>query len=255
MDKQHLLRTGDAVMFSGNTPTGFLLRTFVSSQWNHSGIAVRFVNKYVNGKYIKEISLTEEGDLYILETNTGYRFDDIQEETIVGVGFSRADWVFRKYNKIAFRSLHDIFRTSDLAEKTMDFLKLYKGNQFPSGSSPFLSVWLGIRLQEKEDSEGMFCSEAMAHYYMYCLKDMYEKITKRPFDNKLSSLFGSNCPSTEDMFQPGHYSYRLTPKASIFSGPEEIIYVAYADLLYIILQPLIIVLFVVLLLWMSLSHM
>lgn len=249
MDKQHLLRTGDAVMFSGNTPTGFLLRTFVSSPWNHSGVAVRFID--INGE--KQISLTEEGDLYILETNTGTRFDEIQNEDIVGIGFSKADWVFRKYNKIAFRPLRNVLRTKDLADKTMEFIEKHKGSQFPSGSSPFLSVWLGIRLHDKDDVSDMFCSEIMAHYYKYCLSDTYEKITKRKC-NKLSDLFGTGCPPSEDMFQPGHYSYSKTPKASIFSDSEEIIYVAYADLFYIILQPFVIVLFVMLLLWMSFHH-
>ncbi len=43
MDHSNTVKTGDVILFSGNTPTGFLLRTFVSSEWNHSGIAVRFI--------------------------------------------------------------------------------------------------------------------------------------------------------------------------------------------------------------------
>lgn len=247
-------KTGDVLLFSGNSPTGFLLRTFVSSEWNHSGIAVRIIS-YTNksNKLKKVISLTEEGDLYILETNTGERKDDIYGSNIIGAGFSRADWVFSKYNKIAVRKLHEIFRTKELSNLTADFYNKYRGNKFPSSSLPFIGVWLGIPLVDKEQaSNEMFCSEIMAHYYAHCIGPQYEKVTGIPFDGKLSKLFGNGSPSSEDMFTPGHYTSNNTPNASIFAGNEEIIYIAYADILYVILQPLIIILVVMLAIWMTL---
>src|SRR3990170_2418898 len=88
MDNRHTIKTGDVILFSGNSPTGFLLRTFVSSEWNHTGIAVRFVTDE-NGE--KAISLTEEGELYVLETNTWTRQDAITGQDVIGAGFSRAD--------------------------------------------------------------------------------------------------------------------------------------------------------------------
>lgn len=256
MDKRDTIRTGDVLMFSGNTPTGFLLKTFVSSEWNHSGIAVRFVNKpdptHPTG-FRKEVSLNGEGDLYILETNTGARKDEIFGHNILGAGFSEADWVFRKYNRIAVRRLRDIFRTEDFARLTLEFANTNKGSKFPSSSLPFIGVWLGIPLVDKETTDDeMFCSELMAHYYAYTLGPQYQKVTGVEFDGKLSTLFGSGSPESEDMFTPGHYTFARTPNAGIFEGVEEIIYTAYADLWYVILQPMLIILFVMLAIWMSL---
>jgi hypothetical protein len=256
MDYRDTIKTGDVLLFSGNTPTGFLLRTFVSSEWNHSGIAVRFItipDITSSTGFKKIISLTNEGELYILETNTGIRKDDIFNYNIVGAGFSQSDWVFHKYNKIAVRRLHDVFRTPQLAELTLDFANRYRGNKFPSSSLPFIGVWLGIPLVDKGPvSTEMFCSELMAHYYAHCIGPQYEKVTGIPFDGTLSRLFGNGSPNTEDMFTPGHYTSNNTPNASIFAGNEEIIYTAYADLLYIILQPLIIILVIMLAIWMTL---
>jgi hypothetical protein len=243
------VKTGDVLLFSGNSPTGFLLRTFVSTEWNHSGIAVRL--KTIDGR--KVVSLTEEGELYIYETNTGARQDDVSQTKVVGAGFSRLSWVLAKYNKIAVRRLRDVFRTEDLARLTMEFSEQKRGHKFPSGSGPFLSVWLGIPLTDKTSREKeMFCSELMAHYYKYCVGSQYVKITGHSFSGKLSDLFGSDCPSSEDMFTPHHYSTDMTANSPILENKQEIVHRAYADLLYVILQPLIIILFIMLIVWMTL---
>lgn len=256
MDKQHTIKTGDVVMFSGNTPTSFLLRTFVSSQWNHSGIAVRFIkvtDTSMPEGFRRDISLTEEGDLYILETNSGVRKDEIFGKNIIGAGFSNADWVFHKYNKIAVRRLHDIFRTPKLAELTIDFANKNLGNRFPSSSLPFISVWLGIPLAEKNPERiEMFCSELMAHYYAHCVGPQYESIIGTNYDGKLSTLFGNNSPKSEDMFTPGHYAWERTPNAPIFNGKEEEVYTKNADIIYVILQPFLIILMIGLIIWMTL---
>lgn len=267
MDKRDTIKTGDVVIFSGNTPTGFLLRTFGSTEWNHSGIAVRFKKKSdlqaeqdtEVPSVRREISLTEEGELYILETNTGIRMDDIFGVNVVGAAFSRAEWAFHRYNKIAVRRLHDIFRTPLLAERTLDFYYKNRGSKFPSSSLPFIGIWLGISLAEKDESRNeMFCSELMAHYYSHCIGPQYQNVTGIPFDGKLSTLFGSEAPTTEDMFTPGHYTRDNTPNASIFTNDnskgEEIIYIAYADMLYVILQPLLIILIIMLAIWMTLPR-
>jgi len=251
MDLRHTIKTGDVLLFSGNTPTGFLLKTFVSSQWNHSGIAVRFKIDPTTSKQI--ISLNDEGELYILETNSGIRKDDIFGYNIIGAGFSRSEWVFQKYNKVAVRRLHDIFRTSDLSDQTLDFAMKFRGHKFPSSSLPFLGVWLGISLVNKEEiTDEMFCSELMAHYYLHCLGPQYEKLTGSKFDGQLSSLFGNGSPNTEDMFTPGHYTSDNTPNAAIFSGSEELIFTSHADIIYVLLQPFLLVLIVMLIIWMTL---
>lgn len=247
----HTVKTGDVLLFSGNTPTGFMLRTFTSSEWNHSGIAVRFS---CDGDH-KVISLTDEGELYILETNTGLRNDDIFGHKVVGAGFSRLNWVLPKYNRIAVRRLHAMFRTPELATLTLEFSNRYRGNRFPSSNLPFIGVWLGIPLVNKGSlAPEMFCSELMAHYYAYCIGPQYEHATGMPFDGTLATLFGNEAPRIEELFIPEHYTSSNTPNASIFAGNEELIHTEPADLIYVILQPFLLILFVMLIIWMTLPQ-
>lgn len=255
------VRTGDALLFSGNSPTGFLLKTFVSSQWNHAGIAVRLHNG--------EVSLTGEGELYIYETNTGVRWDNYFNKLMLGAAFSHVSFVINKYNTVACRPLLEHLRTPQLAQRTIEFARITQGNRFPSSALPFLSVWLGIPLQNA-DAKGsdMFCSELMANYYAYCFGSDYLAKTGRaspkhagPLTREeqaaasryiLYGLFGQDSPGTFDMYTPGHFSYQLTPFSSIFAKEEDVVYQHYSDLLYIILQLLVITGFILVIIWMSL---
>ena len=247
MDIRATLTTGDALLFCGNSPTGGILRGLSSSDWNHSGIAVRF-NR--TGEGVFEISLTEEGELYVLETNTGTRNDDIYGGKIVGAGFSRADWVFHKYNRVSVRRLHDSFRNETLAALTTKFADLHRGIKFPSSTLPFISVWLGIDLVNKDESVvEMFCSELMAHYYLYCIGPQFKDITGKDEEINLTNLFGSTAPKYERMYKPSDYTFGKIPDSPIFKNTEEVIFVEHGDLLYIILQPLIYVLVFLLILW------
>lgn len=300
----HDVRTGDALLFSGNSPTGFLLKTFVSSQWNHAGIAIRF--------HQGQISLTGDGELYVYETNTGTRWDSYFQEWLVGAAFSALDYIIDKYNVVAWRPLHPHLRTPQLAARTLAFARATKGNRFPSSSLPFLSVWLGIPLQDSADKgSDMFCSELMANYYTFCFGPEYleklgyvtvlrdsarehvlatvnraegtswtlglvsaEGVARRnmrgeliaeplgvlsdPMTPTLTShqvlrgLFGPNSPTTPAMYTPGHYSHHATPQATLFNGPAETVFHHYSDMLYIILQPLVIIIFLLVVVWMSL---
>jgi hypothetical protein len=235
------VKTGDALLFSGNSPTGFLLKTFISSRWNHSGIAVRFLN----GK----ISLTEEGDLYVFETNTEKRYDPIRKKYVVGAAYSQLDYVLKKYTAVVCRPLKNILRTKNLARRTEKFADKYLGIPFPKSSTPFISVWLGISLQES-NKESMFCSELMTHYYYYCFNDAFKKLTG---DNaSLQNLFGSNLPLEANLYQPCYYSAIKSKHSSIFTNYETLVYQQNNDSLYIILQPLIIIIFLLILIYMTL---
>jgi hypothetical protein len=240
--KLNKLKTGDAILFCGNSSLALFLRTFISSDWNHVGIAVRFNEKM-------EITLDNTGDLYILDTNGCERYDPTIGENIVGTGFSKFEWSLGRYNRIKARILRDEFRTPALIKLTEEFVKLAKENKFPSSSLPFFSVWLGIQLHDKNLE--MFCSQLMANYYMYVVGPQYESITGVPLDN-LSTLFGSNAPNSDDMFQPAHYAAEKSPLASIFHYEEELICTIPGDLLFIILQPLVVTLFVFVLIYYSL---
>lgn len=245
MDLRHKIKTGDIVLFSGNTPTGFLLRTFVSSQWNHSGIAFRF---HSDGR----LSFTEEGDLHIFETNTGSRIDSVFGDDTVGAGFSEVNWVFGKYNRCAVRKLKEEFRLPELEAKSVEFIKKYRGAKFPSESIPFLQVWLGIPLTDKKDPNVMFCSELMARYYAECVGPIFERITGTNLNGDLRLLFGSEAPEDASMITPGHYAFEMTPSALILQEKEEEIFQAPADLLFVIIQPLLIILVIMLAVYMTL---
>lgn len=274
------VRTGDTILFSNNAPTGSLLKIFVSSEWNHSGIVVRFIKDPITQKY--KVSLTDEGHIFVLETNTGERYDEIQKTNIVGAGFSNSDWLFKKYNKIAIRKIKDIYRTEELSRLTLKFARKNLGNRFPTTSLKFIGVWLGVALAENDPkNKEMFCSEIMAHYYSYCIgqQDIYKNIyygsntinsaengnintagnvvvnhTGNSEENKLNKMFGEEAPDLEELYAPEHYTFNKTPNAKIFDGKEEVFYQTYGDLLYIIFQPLILILLVILIIWITLPR-
>ena len=227
LDLRNTLRTGDALLFCSNTPTGFLLKTFTSSSWNHSGIAIRVKD----GK----ISFDDEGELYILETNMGERYDPYINEMRNGAGISTSNYVFQKYNKVAVRSLHDCWRNETLAVKTFEFLDRYGAVPFPGSVTPFISIWVGISFNDTV-SESMFCSELMAHYYEDVVGCQFEEILNRKYDGDLRSLFGKSAPSGHNMIKPETYSQVFTPDSPLFSD-EKVVYVREADLAVTIIQP------------------
>lgn len=276
IDSSVKVRTGDTILFSNNAPTGSLLKIFVSSEWNHSGIVVRFIKDPITQQY--KVSLTDEGHIFVLETNTGERYDEIQNTNIVGAGFSNSDWLFKKYNKIAVRKIKDIYRNEQLAKLTLKFARKNIGNRFPTTSLKFIGVWLGVALAENDPkNKEMFCSEIMAHYYSYCIgqQDIYKHIYHgdsynlsafsggtensatgngdyKIVENKLNKMFGEEAPDLEELYAPEHYTFNKTPNAKIFDGKEEVFYQTYGDLLYIIFQPLILILLVILIIWITL---
>jgi len=235
------IKTGDALLFSGNSPTGFLLKTFISSRWNHSGIAVRFKD----GK----ISLTEEGELYIFETNTENRYDPIRKTYLVGAAYSELNYVLKKYTAVSCRPLKNSLRTKKLAKLTEKFANRYKSIPFPKNSVPFISVWLGISLQEG-NKDSMFCSELMTHYYYYCFNDVFKTLTGE--NASLKNLFGLNLPNEANLYQPCYYSAIKSKNSSLFENYDSLVYQQTNESLYIILQPLVIILFLIILIYMSL---
>lgn len=249
------VKTGDVILFSGNATGGFIVKTFVSSMWNHVGIAVRLINIPTDSNpHKKKISLTEEGDLYIYETNTYTRWDDFLQQHSNGPGFTKSEFIFGKYNLIAVRKLNDIFRTERFAELVLEFSHAKKNQNFPKSGLPFLAVWLGIPMKSSNcnmDTE-MFCSELTATFYAKCVGPLYESIIGAPFDGNPSTLFGRGSPTTSDTYTPGHYSYANTPNSCIFSGKEEIIYKKHSSLFCTIWKPIIILIFLAIIIYITL---
>lgn len=233
------LRTGDAVLFSNNCPTGFILRTLASSVWNHGAVAVRIV---AQGTGSSRISLTEEGELYFLETNTHLRHDDIFGKAVTGVAFSKGDWLLTHYNCAAVRRLRSNFRTPWLAEKTWHFAQLNHGIPFTTTTLSFFPAFAGFSFTSPPKLDVQcaeaFCSQLMATYYLYAVGGQYSAITHNVFDGRLATLFGSGCPEQTDMITPGHFSSQLTPSAPIFAEPTDVIYRKPGDIIYVLFQPL-----------------
>lgn len=235
----HKLRTGDAIFFSSNNSTGFFLRTMISSIWNHSGIAIRIIKDPY-----PRLSLDYQGDLCFLETNTSPRRDFVTGDNTVGAAYSEATWVLKKYNKVAVRYLREDLRNDNLLNITESFVSRYRNTPFPSGIGAFLSAWLGISFSKNINS--MFCSELMANYY----REIWES-NNQPMN--LNDIFGQQAPEDESLFRPHDFSIEITPDSLILDQQEDI-YHKPGDLIFVMLQPLlltILVLFIIYILIIS----
>lgn len=232
------VKTGDILLFSSNTPTGFLLRTAISSDWNHIGIAVRYVLKNGTPEIVEGIT----GTLCVFETNACERYDHFIGKDIIGAGFSSMDHIIHKYNRIDARIIRPEVIPEHFATRLARFTKKYRGSRFPSSSKPFLSVWLGVDLFPKSDpdKENMFCSELVAQYVLECFcENLFEE-----YSGDLSRVLGQKLPVNANMYTPAHFDINISEAGKILAE-QRTIFTKPADLLYIILTPLILICFVI----------
>ena len=222
------IRTGDILFFSNNTPTGLTLRTFTSTLWSHTGIAVRIIER--KGKKFPKISLTKKGKLCVMEINSLVRYDNWKKKYNAGFGFSDIDYVLKNQTLAATRPLKKDLRIKLLAKRTTKFVKKFGHAKFPLYFKPFLGAWLGyptdklgIRKPENllvfdDDNDiEMFCSEMMAYYYIYtmipiCSVVRGKKITKLP----LQYILGNNCPHRPDIIAPKHFEPHNSEDSELF---------------------------------------
>lgn len=236
------IHTGDLLLFSNNSSTGFLLKTFTSSVWNHAGVAVRLLDN--------KISSTNEGELYILEVNTCDRFDIISNSIIKGVTISEFDWVAKSYNMIAYRRLNRKLITSKFANKVAKFIKKYHRRPFPKSSMVFLGVWLGLNLAKDDESRGdIFCSELVAHFYNQCLD---VDIDDNNVADRLRNIFGSSSPVMFQMYSPVGFTAEKIPEARIFESEELPVHRVKSSPQNVLTQPIIITLAVLTIIGMTL---
>lgn len=240
--------TGDIIMFGGNTPTGFLLKFSTSSKWNHSGIAFRF--NYINGKYI--LSKDKSGKLFIFETNTGERFDYINNKNMRGAAFSQFDKIYPNYNKFCIRKIKDEVKTEEFYKKSLEFTEKYLGIEFPSQITPFLSIWSGYDFNQDDNNKTMFCSQLMAEYYKYCFENNIKNKIDDDNINILEILFGSENFNKSNMIKPDDFSLQKSPNSAIFSDSENEILLQEGDILFVIFQAFIIIIFIIVILLMIL---
>lgn len=233
---QSIILTGDSLLFSSNTSTGFMLKMFTSSLWNHSGIAVRINDD-------GEIVLDSGGKLYVLEINTWERTDAITGKKVLGVGYSDFEWVKKRYNIIVVRAMKEIYRKDKIINRIDKFVSLYRGYEFTTDIEPFLSVWLGVELMEDSGREkSMFCSEFMSYFYMYILRM-----------NSVEEVMGPTILLPR-LCAPKHFSYEFTPLSPVFVPHDKIVYIEYCDIGPCLVPILIITFFVLAIVWMTIPR-
>lgn len=226
------VETGDIILFSNNTTTGFILKTFTCSDWNHVGIAIRVKNKKIR---------INKGPLYVLEINTEPRMDILTGKLEHGIGLTDFEYCKNLYNKIAVRKLNGKYKNKKLIKRTLKFIDSYRGIKFPASLKPFLSVYTGITFDEETRfKKEFFCSEITARYYtnIFCNNST----------EKLPKIFGLNAPVMTVLYSPGHYSHSSTPESYIFPDKEEIIYISECSPGVVLLQPLVMCLLVAMIL-------
>ena len=217
------IRSGDVLLCSNNTATGFLLKSATSSAYNHSAIAIRLHND--------EVSITDEGDLYLLELNQDKRFDILSGKAATGMTLTQWEWAMGRYNLMMCRRLRDEYRDSIFAVRAKSFITEHHGASFSQGLSPFLGVWLGVDLAGEcrygdTGKREFFCSEMMAEFYQYV------------FERSLQDIFTMACPSTAVLYKPAHFSVELSRDSLMFKDVEEQVHVQYCDGTMVLLQPL-----------------
>lgn len=239
------LHTGDLLLFSNNSSTGFLLKTFTSSVWNHAGVAIRMLP---SGK----ISDTNEGTLYILEVNTVERYDIISKQSIKGVTISEFEWVSRSYNLIAYRKLNRRLITPQFITKVTRFIRKYHKRPFPGSSMPFIGVWLGLPMGGDDSSRGsIFCSELAANFYSQCL-GVDDIGDERNVSKQLQYLFGSTSPELYQLYSPLSFTADKTPECKIFESEELPVHRVKSSAGNVLAQPIIITLAIMIVIGMSL---
>ncbi len=180
------IRTGDVLLFSSNKPNAFLSRLFQATRWNHVGIAVR-ITPDQQGNY-KNVSLDGTGELFVLETNTGKRYDHVHKKEIRGAGFSPFAWVASIYDNIDVRPMREHIRRdigNTFGIKTLEYARLTLGTNFPTDTSRVLSLWMGVSLRVISplkncktvlESEAVKETASLRHAQAHDKKDLYENV-------------------------------------------------------------------------------
>ena len=216
------IKTGDIVLFTNNTQTGLGLRIFTGSSWSHVGIAIKLVRRR-NGK---KLSLNNDGELYILEIGP--------HSKKILVKFSK---VKHRYNFIAYRPLKDSYRTLEFGKKVILFVNKYEEMKFTTSFTPYLGVFMGIRLS-KGNRKDMFCSEFAHHFYLNTLN-----VTS-------SDIFGIHGPKHPELTSPNDYDSKKY--SDVFLDVSYYIHRNYTTITTTILIPIVIALFISLVLWLLL---
>lgn len=157
------VKTGDLLFFSSNKITSSTVKLFLSSRYNHVGIAIRIKK----GKIV-----TSGGKLYVLESNSKKRYDELTKEYIKGVALIKIENLFKDYDLINVRHLERSLLPSNFKRKTYQFIQKNKKTIYSNNIRSVLGVWLGCPVGGVNRENNMFCSELVSYYYFDVLDNL-----------------------------------------------------------------------------------
>lgn len=158
-DLRNKINTGDALLFSGNTTTAFLIKFFTGSNYNHLGVAVRLDKN-------KRVTRKKSGKLYVLETNAISRYDIMSEAYVKGTALTDYDDLIGNYNLISVLYLDKKYRKKGFSKRIEKFIEEYKGTNYNSTLGPIIGVWIGCPISGIQKENEVFCTELSAYFYL-----------------------------------------------------------------------------------------
>jgi hypothetical protein len=150
------VKTGDLLFFSSNKITSSTVKLFLSTRYNHVGIAIRIKK----GKIVMS-----GGKLYVLESNSKKRYDELTKEHIKGVALLKLESVFKDYDLIDVRHLDRSLIPPNFKKKTYQFIHKTMKAVYSNTIGSVLGVWLGCPIGGINRENNMFCSELVSYYY------------------------------------------------------------------------------------------
>jgi hypothetical protein len=226
VDLRNTIKTGDTLLFSGNTTTAFLIKFFTASDYNHIGIAVRLdENKRV---------CKRSGKLYVLEVNAISRYDIMSEKYVKGIALTDYDDLVGNYNIISLRKLDEKYKKKGFCRRIETFIDKYKGINYNSTLGPIIGVWIGCPIAGIQKENEMFCTEMVVYFY----RDVCDSF---PTVEKPGRLYTIN-----DLL--------ITDSHNIYTGSSTDVYTDYSDCRVSLVLPIITGLFLSILVSMLLPR-
>jgi hypothetical protein len=225
--------TGDAIITSDLGFIGVMVQSFLSSKWNHSGIAIRIKDKKV---------VKNGGDLYVYEIGLGFRKCPVHGDVIDGAGFSRLERVCNFYDKVAVRKIDPRFVTDEFCERATTFINETRGKQVFPKNFAMVDILLGVQKEDAKDKEKVFCSELMAYFYEYTAAKEYERIVGHRYQGS-KTLFGFE-NQAKNVCIPDMYCVSTTPNSEIFLDQQFLIKVGETSTLSAVTKPFLFIVFV-----------
>lgn len=159
----HTIRTGDVILTSDVSLTGYIVHLFLSATWNHVGIAIRMKD----GK----VTMDQDGDLHVFEISPRTRECPVWGGMIKGCGFTKLSSLMHYYDRVAVRRLGKKYLTQDFCDRATEFILRERGrSDFPETLTPIADIWLGVRKSDDREKTELFCSEMVAYFYEYTLE-------------------------------------------------------------------------------------